>query len=53
MEQEIKLTEKETYIFPDIEVVEIEIEQFLEASGSITDAPADNKWELDASGEEW
>ena len=36
MEQEIKSTEKETYISPDIEVVDIEIEQFLEGAGSVT-----------------
>lgn len=34
MEKEFKTIEKETYISPDIEVVEIEIEQNILASGS-------------------
>ena len=38
MEQEIKSTEKETYISPDIEVVDIEIEQNILQEGS-GDAP--------------
>ena len=34
MEKKIKSLEKETYISPDIEVVEIEIEQNILAGGS-------------------
>lgn len=34
--------EKETYIAPDIEVVEVKIEQSILASGSTLDAPADD-----------
>ena len=44
MEQEIKLTEKETYIFPDIEVVEIEIEQSILHSTSLPEMQG-NEWE--------
>lgn len=34
MEKEFKLVERETYIAPDIEVVDIEIEQNILQSGS-------------------
>ena len=43
MEKDFKTLEKEVYISPDIEVVEIEIEQNILASGS---AP-------DMGGEDW
>lgn len=43
MTKENKSSERETYISPDIEVVEIKIEQNILASGSTLDMP----------GEEW
>lgn len=39
MEKENKLQEKELYISPDIEVVEIEIEQNILTGGSSQDVP--------------
>lgn len=45
MEAETKFEEKEAYISPDIEIVEIQIEQNILASGSGTP--------LDMPGEDW
>ena len=44
MEKEFKSTEKETYISPDIEVVDIETEQTIlaGASGDIPDVPGED-----------
>ena len=46
MKKEFKSTEKETYISPDIEIVDIEIEQNILAGGSSGDVP-------DMPGEDW
>ena len=45
MEKEFKTTEKETYILPDIEIMNIETEQNILAGGS-GDSP-------DLPGEDW
>ena len=44
MKEKIKLVEKETYITPDIEVVDIEIEQniFAGSDGNLNNMPAEN-----------
>lgn len=42
MEKEFMTVEKEVYISPDIEVVEIEIEQNILASGSTLDMPGED-----------
>ena len=42
MKKEIKLTEKETYISPAVEVVDIETEQNILASGSVPDLPGED-----------
>ena len=42
MEKEIKTTEKEVYITPDITVVDIETEQNILASGSVPDMPGED-----------
>ena len=42
MKEEIKSLEKEAYISPEIEVVEIEIEQNILASGSTLDMPGED-----------
>ena len=42
MEKKTGSLEKETYISPDIEVVEIEIEQNILAGGSIGDMPGED-----------
>ena len=42
MEREIKLSEKETYITPDIETTDIETEQNILASGSTIDMPSED-----------
>ena len=42
MENEIKSTEKQTYISPDIAVVDIETEQNILASGSVPDMPGED-----------
>ena len=42
MEKEFKLAEKETYISPDIKVVDIETEQNILASGSVPDMPGED-----------
>ncbi|MGV8964548.1 MAG: hypothetical protein ACOH2V_14370 [Candidatus Saccharimonadaceae bacterium] len=47
MEKEFKSTEKETYISPDIEIVDIETEQNILAGGS-GDLPGN-----DMDGEDW
>lgn len=41
MEKETKSLEKETYISPDIEVVDIETEQNILAGGSAPDMPGE------------
>lgn len=42
MKEEIKSLEKEAYVSPEIEVVEIEIEQNILASGSTLDMPGED-----------
>ena len=42
MEKEMKTTEKENYISPDIETVNIETEQNILASGSVPDLPGED-----------
>ena len=42
MEIQIKSQEKETYISPDIQIVEIETEQNILASGSVPDMPGED-----------
>ncbi len=42
MEQTFKSTEKETYISPDIEIVDIETEQNILADGSSPDLPGED-----------
>ena len=42
MKEKIKLVEKETYITPDIEVVDIEIEQNILQNSSNNDMPGVN-----------
>ena len=42
MEKKLRSTEKETYITPDIAVVNIETEQNILASGSVPDMPGED-----------
>lgn len=42
MKKEIKSSEKENYISPDIEIVDIETEQNILASGSVPDMPGED-----------
>ena len=42
MKAEIKLLEKEVYVSPDIEIVEIQIEQNILAGGSAPDMPGED-----------
>ena len=42
MKKEIKEQEKETYISPDIMIVDIETEQNILASGSVPDMPGED-----------
>ena len=42
MKKEIKPTEKESYTSPEIEIVEIETEQNILASGSVPDMPGED-----------
>ena len=42
MEQKTKPLEKETYIIPDMAIVDIEIEQNILASGSVPDMPGED-----------
>ena len=53
MEQEIKSTEKETYISPDIAIVEIETEQNIlsGSNGTADQNQSTNNWDFGA--EEW
>lgn len=42
MKKEINSLEKEAYVSPDIEVIQIEIEQNILASGSTLDMPGED-----------